>query len=435
MGNAEGDHRGNGSSVTRIIWRTPFLRAACISLFVAGIAASSTMPQMTLYLVTELHIPIQAAGLYYLVNLTAPVAGFVVGTLSERLTNRLSLYRACAVVAALGWAAMALADRPWMPFLIGAFVLSFGGGAMGQLFAATRDELSRHPTPADNRIVSAVRMSFTAGWIVGPVLGSWFGATFGLRSLLLANAACLVAQLVPLGTRRIERFKVEPVRPEVSAGPTDGPHGDRTDGPTTYGTKNTLTPLLVFLGCCVLVMNGDTMKFAFLPLYMANQLHVGDALRGTVIAVQPFLELLLMPVFARMADRFTPIRVLTMAALLGVGAHVAYATSTHVVGLFVGQALMSGVWAAVAGLGITVAQQLCPDRIGLASSMFSSCIPLAGAVGGSVGAFGVGWLGIPHLFVIPAVLTVLGFAGFLLTSRRFKPDDSAFAVGAEAAKA
>ncbi|NYH81531.1 SET family sugar efflux transporter-like MFS transporter [Actinopolymorpha cephalotaxi] len=383
---------------------------------------------MTLYLVTELHIPIQAAGLYYLVNLTAPVAGFLVGTLSERLANRLFLYRTCAVIAALGWTAMALADRPWMPFLIGAFVLSFGGGAMGQLFAATRDELSRHPSPADNRIVSAVRMSFTAGWIVGPVLGSWFGATFGLRPLLLANAACLVVQLVPLGTRRVERFRLETGKPDESAESTARRHGDRIRGTTRYGTKNGLTPLLVFLGCCVLVMNGDTMKFAFLPLYMANQLHVGDALRGTVIAVQPFLELLLMPVFARLADRFTPIRVLAMAALLGVGAHLAYATSTQVAGLFVGQMLMSGLWAAVAGLGITVAQQLCPDRIGLASSMFSSCIPLAGAVGGSVGAFGVGWLGIPQLFVIPAALTALGFVGFLLTARRFRPDDAAFAA-------
>ncbi|MGW0228598.1 MFS transporter [Actinopolymorpha singaporensis] len=426
MGNAEGDHSPTGTSVVRIVWRTPLLRAACISLFVAGIGTSATMPQMTLYLVTELHIPIQAAGLYYLVNLTAPVAGFLVGTLSERLTNRLFLYRACAVIAALGWTAMALADRPWMPFVIGAFVLSFGGGAMGQLFAATRDELSRHPSPATNRIVAAVRMSFTAGWIVGPVLGSWFGATFGLRPLLMANAACLVAQLVPLGTRRVERFRVETAKPDAATRSTVRRPDDHR-GTTKYGTKNRLTPLLVFLGCCVLVMNGDTMKFAFLPLYMANQLHVGDAMRGAVIAVQPFLELLLMPVFARLADRFTPIRVLAMAAVLGVGAHLAYATSSQVVGLFAGQVLMSGVWAAVAGLGITVAQQLCPERIGLASSMFSSCIPLAGAVGGSIGAFGVGWLGIPALFVIPAALTALGFVGFLLTGRRFRPDDSAFA--------
>ena len=59
--------------------------------------------------------------------------------------------------------------------------------------------------------------------------------------------------------------------------------------------------------------------------------------------------------------------------------------------------------------------------------MYSSCLPLAGAIGGSLGAFGVSWLGIPHLFIIPAILAALGFIGLLLTTRRFHPDDSAFA--------
>jgi len=381
------------------------------------------MPQMTLYLTTELHIPIHLAGLYYLVNLMAPVAAFLVGSLSERLSNRLFLYRACTIVGALGWVAMAFATRAWMPFVIGAVVLSVSGGAMGQLFAATRDELSRHPTPANNRVIAGVRMAFSAGWIIGPVLGSWFGAVFGLRTLLLANAGCLLAQLIPLGLRRIERFTV------ISAPVADRDDHDRSGagsrGPGTV--RSTLAPLLIYLGCIVLVMNGDTMKVAFLPLFMADQLHTSDTLRGVVIAMQPFAEFLLMPVFARLADKITPIRTLTIAAFLGVCAHIAYATSTGVGGLFLGQILMSGLWAAIAGLGITVAQQLQPERIGLASSLYSSAMPLAGAIGGVLSAFSVGWLGIPRLFFIPAGLTALGVVGLALTSRRFRPDDSAFA--------
>lgn len=48
-------------------------------------------------------------------------------------------------------------------------------------------------------------------------------------------------------------------------------------------------PLFAFVGCSVLVMNGDTIKFAFLPLYLANQLGVSDTVRGAVIAVQPLV--------------------------------------------------------------------------------------------------------------------------------------------------
>lgn len=409
----EEDQGESDESLVRLILRTPFLRAACLALFISGIGVSSTMPQMTLYLVDEMHIPISIAGLYYLVNLMAPISGFAVGHLSERISNRLVLFRVSAILGGIGWVAMSLANRPWMPFVIGAAVLSLGGGSMGQLFAATRDELSRHPTAANTRVIAAIRMCFSAGWIVGPVLGSWFGAAFGLRPLLFATAVCVFGQIIPLGTRRVERF--------AHAGT------ERAATRSNERTKHGLVPLLVFLGCCVLVMNGDTMKFAYLPLYMDNQLHVSDSIRGTVIAIQPFLEFLLMPVCARLADRTSPIRVLSVAAMFGIGAHLAYALSSNVAGLFLGQILMSALWAAVAGLGITVAHQLHPQKIGLASSMYSSSLPLSGAIGGALGALGVSWLGVPHLFFIPAALTTLGVVGLLVASHRYRPDDAALA--------
>ena len=407
-------------SLLPTLWRTPFLRAACIAMFISGIAVSATMPQMSLFLTTELHLPIEVAGLYYLVNLVAPLAGFLIGSLSERLPNRLFLYRFCAIVGAIGWMAMAFANRPWLPFVIGACVLSLGGGAMGQLFAATRDELSRHPTPMNNRIIAAVRMCFSAGWIVGPVLGSWFGAAFGLRALLIATSLLTLSELIPLGRRRVEPFVHHRAMPRSDG---DQPATTRT---ARASTRNSLLPLLIFLGCSVLIINGDTIKFAYLPLYMEDDLRLSDTLRGAVIAVQPFLELLLMPLFARLSDRITPIWVLTIASALGIGANLAYAFSSSVAGLFLGQFLMSGVWAAMAGLGITIAQQLAPERVGLASSLYGSTLPLASAMGGSLGALGVSWLGMPQLFFIPAVLSALGFVGLILTARRFRPDDSAF---------
>ena len=78
---------------------------------------------------------------------------------------------------------------------------------MAQLFAATRDELSRRPTGADNRVLSAVRMAFTAGWVLGPVLGSWLGSVVGLRPLLVATAVLTLSQLLPLAGQRVERFR------------------------------------------------------------------------------------------------------------------------------------------------------------------------------------------------------------------------------------
>ena len=176
----------------------------------------------------------------------------------------------------------------------------------------------------------------------------------------------------------------------------------------------------------MLVMNGDTIKFAYLPLYMADELGVSDTVRGAVIAVQPLLEFVLMPLFARLAEVFTPIRMVTEGAVFGVLANIAYATSSHVAGLFVGQLLMSALWAAIAGLGVTVAQQLYPQGVGLASSVFMSSIALSGGLGGALGGLGTALLGMPHVFYVSAVLGVGGVIGLVMTERRFRPSQSAF---------
>lgn len=76
-----------------------------------------------------------------------------------------------------------------MPFVISVVALSVAGAASTQIYAAVPAELNRNPTGADNRLVTTVRMVFTVGWIVGPVLGSWFGAVFGLRALLASPAS------------------------------------------------------------------------------------------------------------------------------------------------------------------------------------------------------------------------------------------------------
>jgi SET family sugar efflux transporter-like MFS transporter len=399
-----------------------FLRAACVALFISGIGVSATTPQMTLFLVNDLGASVPVAGLYYLVNLAAPLAGYWLGSLSDRQPDRLRLYRFCAVVGGLGWLAMGLATAVWMPFAIGALALSIAGGSMGLLFAAVRDELTRIESPVADRVISAVRMAFTAGWILGPVIGSWFGAVYGLRPLLLATAVLTVGQIVPLGFQRVARYVSSPLTRPEGAGTGAAPPAPRG----AARAVDSRVPLFVFVGCCVLVMHGDTIKFAYLPLYMANQLGISDTLRGAVIAIQPLAELALMPLFAQLAERISPIRVVTLGAVFGVAANIAYATSTHVLGLFVGQLLMSCLWAAIAGLGVTVAQQLYPSGVGLASSVFMSSIMLGGGLGGAVGGLGTAVLGVPHVFFVSAALGVLGAVGMVVVGRRYRPGLTAF---------
>lgn len=400
-------------SALRYILRSRLLRGSFLSLVVSGIGISITVPQITLFLVGELHLTEAQAGLYFLTNLTAPIVGYVVGSLSDRAGSRLLVFRLSALAGFVGWVLMAVAMQAWMPFVINAILLSAAGAGAAQLQAAVRDELNRSPTPADNEVVAVIRMAMAFGWIVGPVFGALLGALLGLRPLLFLTGVCVLLSLVPLIG--------------VKAGPPFV--GEVVPRPTAPAPRqHSLLPLLIFTGVYILIMCGETVKLAYLPLYMDGELRVDAGVRGAIIGLQPLLELLLMPLAARLASRFGIARVLIVGAVLAVGAHASYASAALVqaplVSLVIGQLLMAGVIATFGVLGITVAQRLVPTRVGMASSVFLSAYAINAAVGGFAGSVGSSWLGIPQLFWIPATIAAVGAIALAVLNARVPLDAS-----------
>jgi MFS transporter, SET family, sugar efflux transporter len=90
-------------SAIHLMLRSPLYRGGAIALFLSGLGASAAAPQITLFLINDLHVSLSTAGLYYLTSLTAPVAGYLVGARSDRTGKRLGFFRLCALVGFLGW--------------------------------------------------------------------------------------------------------------------------------------------------------------------------------------------------------------------------------------------------------------------------------------------------------------------------------------------
>src|ERR1700755_636474 len=143
----------------RVTLASPLYRGATVALFLSGLGTSAAAPQIALFLVNDLHVSLTTAGLYYLTNLTAPIAGYLVGARSDRTGARLGFFRLCAVAGAVGWAAIGVAARLWVPFVISAVLLGFAGAATSQLFAAIHDQAALHPHPHQDGVVAIVRMA------------------------------------------------------------------------------------------------------------------------------------------------------------------------------------------------------------------------------------------------------------------------------------
>jgi SET family sugar efflux transporter-like MFS transporter len=390
------------SSTVRLVLRSRLYRRATLSLYFAGLGISIAMPQLSLFLVQDLHASLPVAGLFFLTNLAAPILGFLVGSWSDRLTDRLFLFRIGAVVGLAGWVLMAFATHVWMAFVVNLTVLGFAGATSSLIFAAVRDQLTHVPTGADNRVMSTVRLGFSLGFMTGPIVGSVLGGVAGLRVTLIAAGVCTLLQAVPLIGQRVDRAPVDPAHPAVGS-------ADRA-----VAGKPSLAPLLTFLGLSVLAMCGDTIKFAYLPIYMELQLGTPDWLRGVVIAAQSVGMLIFIPIMGVLADRFGAHRLVIVNVLLGVAANIGFMIAGNEVVLIVSTLLNAAMWATLGGIGITVAQDLYPTGIGLASSLYFSAIRFAAAIGGIAGALGVRWFGVPGVFAVPAVLCLLAAAGLLV---------------------
>ena len=128
---------------------------------------------------------------------------------------------------------------------------------------------------------------------------------------------------------------------------------------------------MAFLTLSVLAMSGDTIRFAYLPIYMELQLGTPDWLRGLVIASQSVAMLVFIPIMGVLADRFGAHRLVVVNVLLGVAANVGFAVADSELMLIGATVLHAAMWATLGGIGITVAQDLYPSGIGLASSLSS----------------------------------------------------------------
>ncbi|MFC1437188.1 MFS transporter [Streptacidiphilus sp. N1-10] len=400
-------------SAVRSVWASPLYRGATVALFLSGLGTSAAAPQITLFLVNDLHVSLTTAGLFYLTNITAPLAGYLIGTRSDRSGKRLGLFRWCALAGALGWAAMAVADRAWIPFVISALVLAFSGAAGSQLFAAVHDDLKATASPVADGVVSVVRMALTAGWVVGPVLGSLLATAAGPRVMLAATGACALAQILPMGFARSSGD-----RPGAAA---DAPAEELTETLTERHAPRpglrAMLPLLAFTGLYVLVYAGEPIKYGYLPIYMRDSMHLPTAVSGAVIGIQPLVELVLMPVAVVVARRIGMMPLMVLGAAFGVGANLCFALTGNAAGMFAGQILMGGVWGVFAGLGIIVAQRLLPQAVATASAVFMSSTAVASALGGLTGSLGVSVLGLPHVFLAPALFGLLATGGMAVLSR------------------
>jgi SET family sugar efflux transporter-like MFS transporter len=369
-------------------------------MVMTSLAASSTLPLISLYLVKDLHASLATAGLYYTCQaLPGLVLGVVLGRRSDRWRTRVPLLRGALLWSGLGWLLFAAAPTPWLALVAGALFLSVGGVVMGQTFAILADTMAENGETQRELINTIVRTGWSFGFVFGPLLGTVVATAMGFRHTFAAAACLYLLCQVPL-------LGLKVAIPDAIRG---GASGDR-------GGANAM--LLAFTALCALAVSGQAIKNTYLPIDVTVHLKGSVRTYGTIVAVSPIVEVVVMPLSGVLAQKIAIGRLIAAGLILAVVEYLILTESTMIWQFYVTQAMDACVVAVIMGLGVTYAQRLSPRHPGAANGIFFSMFSVASILGGLIGSATVPVLGVPHVFFIPAALCALMWAVFLGIDRR-----------------
>ncbi len=328
------------------------------------------------------------------------VAALLVPAWADRRQDYLAPMLGCGLLTLA--LAVVLAVTTSLPIAVVALVV-FGGPAgvgISLLYAHVRHSGAR---PVD---IVNLRAVVSVAWVVGPPLATLIIGAFGGRGVLVALAVVAVLNTVTtaamIAARR--RARADPDVPAKTAEPVDDVRLSRS-------------AVVIVVVAFVLLQAGNATVLSILALYVTDTLRINVVWAGVALGLAAGLEVPALLAMGRLTRRFSSFRLLVTGCLAGIGYYVGVALISGPVMLLVLQLLNAWSFAAIAGVGLPLFQQIIP-RPGLSTGLFTNTRRIGSVLSGPIIAFGsltpIAGRGI---FVACAVLTVIALALVRVASR------------------
>ncbi len=333
----------------------------CLSVLVA-LSSAFTVPVMSYFIVDGLQAPPYCISLF---SISSALCGVWYSQWLGHKTDQGWPIKRALLLALAGMAGstllFALTDQLWVVMVAGVSLMALGHAAMPQTLALAR-RFADQQTMNSGQFNALVRAKFSLAWIVGPPLAfmlvaQWgFSATFAVAT----GVALICCVLCWRGLPAVHR-----------SAPTKAEEGKQPIPPQFWAYSAALF--------CSSVSN--SLYVSSMPLYVLKELALPASTPGWAMAIAAGLEIPVMLVASRMAERWGVKRLLmggTVAGILFYGGLFSARSVGEVLLLQFGNGLFFGLFA---GLGISLIQDLLPGRIGFASAFYANTMRIGGMLG------------------------------------------------------
>lgn len=333
-----------------------------------------------------------------LYNASALIATTIIPARADRTGQYLRPMIVSAVLTVVLAAVLALVTS--LPLAMAALVVLGGPAGVGStlLFAHLR-----HAGATSGQIINT-RAIFSVAWVAGPPIATFIIGAFGERAVL-GTIAMIALLSIGAATTLQSRAPAEPApsreRPAPEAGPVPG-----------------LLGVTVVVAAFVLLQAANATATSFMTVYVTQSLALDVVWAGIALGTAAGLEIPSLFLMGRLSSRFSAQLLIVTGCALGVVYYLALFAVQTPVGLIGIQVLNAWSFAAIAGTGLTLFQEIIA-RPGLATSLYMNARRVGAILSGPVIALGsVTVFGQAGIFLVCALLTLLGTVGVALAHAR-----------------
>jgi len=254
---------------------------------------------------------------------------------------------------------------------------SVSGASFGQLFALGREYADRHLADKTT-FLGAMRAGIAIAWVFGPpaafMLKASFGfsAAFAVSALIVALGIVLIARYLPAGEKTSQPASGQEPRVKL----------------VQYSLHKRA---LITLYCVTLVFTFATnnLYITSMPLYLSRELMVPEHWLGLLFGVAALCEIPVMLMAGKLAERWGTSKLLMLGISSGIVFYALMLTHTGFIAMMGAQVLNGFFIGVCATLGMVILQDMMQDRLGTASTLFSSLLSVSSLVASlSVGVVG-----------------------------------------------
>jgi SET family sugar efflux transporter-like MFS transporter len=335
-------------------------------------------------------------------NASGFIASLVVPSYADRKEDYLRPMLACGLLT-LALVAVLAATTSLPVAVFGLVVLGGPAGVGTSLLYAHLKHSGASPSD-----VVHTRAIFSLAWVAGPPLATLIIVWFGHAAILVAIGAVALLNLGTTAAMLAQR-RAAHVDP---AGPVPGTHHDPP--------MSRLGVALV-VAAFILLQATNATVVSIMTVFVTETLGLGVIWAGVALGVAAGLEIPALILIGRLSRRSSSLGLIASGCVAGMAYYVAM-TLVSGPALLIGlQLLNAWFFAAVAGIGLTLFQQIIP-RPGLASGLFVNTRRLGAILSGPIIAFGsMTTLGYRGIFAVCAALTAVALVVIGMARQATRP--------------